>query len=59
MFDYTNLKKKTLKDLLKNTENQPKELCLEAVKRDGFLLELVKNQTTEICFEAVKQNGYA
>ena len=35
MFDYSKLKKKTLKDPLKNTENQPSELCLKAVEQNG------------------------
>ena len=41
------------------TENQTERICLEAVKRKGYMLEYVKNQTEEICLEAVKQDGYA
>ena len=33
--------------------------CLEAVKEDGFTLQLVKEQTEEICLAAVRQDGRA
>ena len=33
--------------------------CMEAVKRDGDVLQYVKEQSEAICMEAVKQNGYA
>ena len=45
-----------LYDMLKN---QTDEICLEAVKQNGFALQFVKNQTDKICMEAVKQDGYA
>jgi hypothetical protein len=35
------------------------EICLEAVKQNGYALQYISNQTPEICLEAVKQNGYA
>ena len=38
---------------------QTPEICLEAVKQNGYALQYVKEQTLEICLEAVKQNGYA
>ena len=44
---------------LQYIENQTEEMCLEAVKQNGYALEYVENQTEEICFEAVKQNGRA
>jgi hypothetical protein len=31
------------------------EICLEAVKQNGFALLYVREQTIEICLEAVKQ----
>jgi hypothetical protein len=34
-----------------------KELCLEAVKHNGYALWYVKKQTEELCLEAVKQDG--
>lgn len=38
---------------------QTEEICLDAVKRNGLLLEFVKKekQTIEICLAAVKQVG--
>ena len=36
-----------------------KELCLEAVRNNGFALRFVKEQTPEICLEAVKKTGMA
>ena len=35
------------------------QMCIEAVRYDGYALEFVENQTLEICIEAVRQNGYA
>ena len=35
------------------------EICLQAVKQNGFALKCVINQTPEMCLEAVKQNGLA
>ena len=43
--------------LLQHIEDQTPEICLEAVKENGFALQFVKEQTPEICIEAVKQNG--
>ena len=40
-------------------KKQTPEICLAAVKRNGYALAFVKEQTKEICLEAVKQNGYA
>ena len=31
-----------------------KNICLEAVKQNGYVLPYVKNQTEEICLESVK-----
>ena len=33
--------------------------CLEAVKENGWALQVIKEQTEEICLEAVKQNWEA
>jgi Domain of unknown function (DUF4116) len=38
---------------------QTEELCMEAVKQNGYALEYVRRQTVDICIEAVKQNGLA
>ena len=35
------------------------ELCLEAVKNDGYALYFVNEQTPELCLAAVQQNGWA
>jgi hypothetical protein len=32
---------------------------LDAVRRDGYVLQHVHDQTEEICLAAVKQNGHA
>lgn len=40
-------------------ENQFPELCLEAVKQNGYALQYVENQTTELCSEAVKEEAGA
>ena len=40
-------------------ENKFYELCLEAVKADGFALKYVEHQTPELCLEAVKEFGMA
>lgn len=44
---------------IKDIEDQTEEICLAAVKRDGYALEFVKEQTEEICIEAVRQNCYS
>ncbi len=33
------------------------KFCLEAVKRNGYLLQYVKDQTEAVCLEAVKSDG--
>ena len=38
---------------------QTPELCLEAVRTNGWELQYVREQTLEICLEAVRNNGYA
>lgn len=38
---------------------QTPDLCLAAVRQNGYALKEVKEQTPEICLEAVKQDGYA
>ena len=45
--------------LLQHIEDQTPEICLEAVKENGFALQFVKEQTPELCLLAVKKNGYA
>ena len=38
---------------------QTEDICLAAVKENGWALEYVHHQTPEICLEAVKENGWA
>jgi len=38
-------------------ENQAPEICMAAVKQNGWNIQYVKDQTPEICLEAVKQDG--
>ena len=40
-------------------KEQTPEICIKAVKKDGYALEYVIEQTPEICIEAVKQDGRA
>ena len=40
-------------------DNQTPELCMVAVKNDGWALEHVKEQTPELCMMAVKNDGRA
>ena len=40
-------------------KEQTEEICLSAVKNNGYALQYVKEQTGEICLSAVKQNGNA
>ena len=40
-------------------QEQTPELCLEAVKQNGWALQFVKNQTYDVCLEAIRQNGLA
>ena len=44
---------------LQYVKEQTPELCLEAVKRDGWALKFVKEQTDEICLAAVKEDAWA
>ena len=54
-----NKKYKTDKFILDKPEKifENIELCLVAVKQNGYILKYVKEQTSEICLEAVKQSG--
>jgi hypothetical protein len=38
---------------------QTEEICMEAVKRNGYVLRHIHNQTKAMCLEAVKQFGCA
>lgn len=40
-------------------QNQTEELCILAVRQNGYALKHVKNQTNEICTFAVQQDGRA
>jgi hypothetical protein len=40
-------------------KNQTTEICMAAVKQNGYALEFVKEQTPEICMAAMKQDGLA
>jgi hypothetical protein len=46
-------------EALRYVKNQTPELCLEALRQDGYSIRYVKNQTPELCLEAVKKNGRA
>ena len=35
------------------------DICLAAVKQNGYALQYIKEQTPDICLAAVKQYGYA
>ncbi len=41
---------------LDKIKDQTEEICLAAVKQDGYALYYVKNQTEKICLAAIKQN---
>ena len=41
------------------SQYQDREICLTAVRQNGWALEYIKNQTREICLEAVRRTGYA
>jgi len=43
--------------MLENIDNQTEEICLNAVRENGYDLQYVKYQTMEICMAAVQQNG--
>lgn len=38
-------------------KDQTPEICLEAVRTNGYAIQYVKERTPEICLAAVKQNG--
>ena len=40
-------------------DNSSKEFCLEAIKCNPYVLEIIKDQTPEICLEAVKEDPWA
>lgn len=40
-------------------DEQPPEICLTAVRQDGYALQSVKEQTPEICLAVVGQNPEA
>ena len=44
---------------LQFVKEQDKEICLAAVKRNGFALKYVEKQDKDICLAAVKQNPKA
>ena len=48
-----------IKDSQDSDLNDINKKDLEAVKKNGRVLEYVKDQTPEICLEAVKKNGLA
>jgi len=41
------------------TKKQTPEICLAAVKQDGFSLKFIEKQTPEICLAAVIQEPHA
>lgn len=45
--------------LLRDIQNQTKEICLEAVKQNGLALKYVKYQNELICLTAINQNHLA
>ena len=42
-----------------SAEKQTPEICMAAVKQNGWALKWVKTQTPELCMAAGKRNGYA
>ena len=42
---------------IKYIKNPTKQVCLEAVKRNGYAIQHIKNPTEEMCLEAVKRCG--
>ncbi|WP_176072548.1 DUF4116 domain-containing protein, partial [Clostridioides difficile] len=40
-------------------KKQSPEICIEAVKENGYALKYVEKQTSKICLEAVRKNGLA
>ena len=44
---------------LQYINNQTEEICLAAVKQNGYALEFIKNQTEEICLAAIKRDADA
>ena len=45
--------------LLMEVKEQTPEICMAAVKQDGWALQHVKDQTSQICLEAVKKDRNA
>lgn len=43
--------------LIKKIKSQPLEMCLEAVKQNGWALRFIHDRTPTIYLEAVKENG--
>ena len=43
-----------------NKNNQTEQICLEAVKQNGYAIQFIDkdNQTEKVCIEAVKQNKH-
>lgn len=48
---------KTDKLIIVKEIKQISSVCLEAVRRDGFLLKFIRNQTEEMCHRAVENGG--
>ncbi|MDR3236749.1 MAG: DUF4116 domain-containing protein [Prevotellaceae bacterium] len=44
--------------ILKDIDNPTPEVCLDAVRKNGYELLYIKNPTPELCLEAVKQEAY-
>jgi hypothetical protein len=42
---------------LQFVSHQTEELCMLAVRRDGYSITYVKNQTEDLCIEAIRQNS--
>ena len=38
-------------------ENPSREVCLAAVKNDGYSIKYIENPSQEVCLAAVKQHG--
>ena len=41
----------------RTAQKQTENICLEAVKHDGFTLKYIQKKTKDICSEAMKQNS--
>ncbi|MEF9923017.1 MAG: DUF4116 domain-containing protein, partial [Muribaculaceae bacterium] len=44
---------------LQYVKDQTLEICIEAMKSNGYALQYVKDQTLEICIEAMKNDDGA